>query len=398
MPTETGSARPDLLGNDAVDLLEAALGTAGGRLRAHAVDAVHHRPGGGLSVGYRLEVVGDDGTPVHQYLVLSTDRPRGLDLASPGLVVLDDGDVRVLAWRFPDDPALPGLATACDPSRVASVLPSPAAVTSVELLSYRPLRRAVVRVQQGPETAYVKVLRTRAGAGGAADVVARHRLLLDAGLPVPQVLRAAGDGIVVLAAVPGIPLAEAAWSDDHRGMVAQVVGVLDRLPSEVLGLPPRPAWADRAGEFASVLVGTPWEERARRVAAGVGHGSARVALGAVVPTHGDLHDGQVTVSAGPGARTIAGLVDVDTVGPGHRVDDLACLVGHAMTLGERGAAAAAGWRAEAGAFVDPTALTVRTAGVLLSLAAGALGATTAGTAPAHQDVDSLLAGAESLLA
>ena len=56
-------------------------------------------------------------------------------------------------------------------------------------------------------------------------------------------------------------------------------------------------------------------------------------LGPVVATHGDFHEGQLTVTrVGEGWRP-SGLLDVDTVGPGHRVDDLACLVAHAIAAG-----------------------------------------------------------------
>jgi hypothetical protein len=68
----------------------------------------------------------------------------------------------------------------------------------------------------------------------------------------------------------------------------------------------------------------------------------------------------------------SGLLDVDTVGPGHRVDDLACLVAHAIALGPAGEAVARRWEQAARAVVDPEALAVRTAGALLSLAAGAV--------------------------
>ncbi len=92
----------------------------------------------------------------------------------------------------------------------------------------------------------------------------------------------------------------------------------------------------------------------------------------MVPTHGDFHEGQLTVSRVGRGWCVSGLLDVDTVGPGHRVDDLACLVAHAIALGPAGRAVAERWERQARAVVDPEALAVRTAGVLLSLAAGAV--------------------------
>jgi len=97
-----------------------------------------------------------------------------------------------------------------------------------------------------------------------------------------------------------------------------------------------------------------------------------VDLGPVVATHGDFHEGQLTVTrVGEGWRP-SGLLDVDTVGPGHRVDDLACLVAHAIALGPAGEAVARRWEQAAQVVVDREALAVRTAGALLSLAAGAV--------------------------
>ena len=89
---------------------------------------------------------------------------------------------------------------------------------------------------------------------------------------------------------------------------------------------------------------------------------------------GDFHEGQLTVRRdGRAAGASAGLLDVDTVGPGHRVDDLACLGRHAIALGPPGQAVARalGAAGACGASI-PRRSRVRTAGVLLSLAAGAV--------------------------
>jgi hypothetical protein len=69
---------------------------------------------------------------------------------------------------------------------------------------------------------------------------------------------------------------------------------------------------------------------------------------------------------------VTGLLDVETAGPGHRVDDLACLAGHLAVL-PAGSARTAARRMLAGFddAVDPAALRVRAAGVALSLVAGA---------------------------
>ncbi len=397
MPTP----EPDVVGADAGDLLALAAATTGARVLEHTLHAVDARPGDGTTAGYVVRVERPDGTTAEDYVLLSTSAARGIDLAAPGLVTLGSEEGRVIAWRFPDDPALPGLGAACDPVRAAPLSPR-GPVVGLALVGYRPLRRAVVRVDHEGDTAWVKVLRTAPGArGGWADVRRRLLLLAAAGLPVPTV--SAEDealGLLVLDSLPGRPLLDAIVSDDARGVeVDDLVALLDRLPADVLDLPARPAWSERARQYAGALAGTSLAGRAAAVGDAVHRLSAEVDLGPLVPTHGDLHEGQLTVQEHPGGWRLCGLLDVDTVGPGHRVDDLACLVAHALALGPAGAGVADRWRARALELVDPAALDVRSAGVLLSLAVGAHDRVRAGAGPsAGPDAEGLLVLAEVVLA
>src|SRR5690606_22274930 len=96
--------------------------------------------------------------------------------------------------------------------------------------------------------------------------------------------------------------------------------------------------------------------------------------GPLAPTHGDLHEANLLVEQG----VVVGLLDVDSVGPGHRVDDLACLLGHLSVLPALAPhvhrhvpAALPRWVAEFDAVVDPAALRARAGAVALSLVAGA---------------------------
>ncbi|CAM5784837.1 Aminoglycoside phosphotransferase domain-containing protein OS=Cellulomonas persica OX=76861 GN=CPE01_09740 PE=4 SV=1 [Cellulomonas persica] len=135
--------------------------------------------------------------------------------------------------------------------------------------------------------------------------------------------------------------------------------------------------------------------RAHAVAAGVRSGLRSTDPGPVVPTHGDLHEAQLLVD---GTGRVSGLLDVDTAGPGHLVDDVACLLAHlhaVRPLTPELVAVAQCWTAEAAGIVDQGALRVRVAGVLLSLAAGALPPDPA--APAD-DSERMLAAAEAFLA
>ena len=90
-------------------------------------------------------------------------------------------------------------------------------------------------------------------------------------------------------------------------------------------------------------------------------------------THGDFYELQVFV----GDQRITGLLDIDTVGPGRRVDDLACLLAHVSTVqgmdqaqADRISALLATWVPVFDRRVDPTELRLRTAGVAISLATG----------------------------
>src|SRR5699024_5102634 len=95
--------------------------------------------------------------------------------------------------------------------------------------------------------------------------------------------------------------------------------------------------------------------------------------------HGDFYEAQVFVEDG----RVVGLLDIDTVAPGRRADDLACLLAHLSVLADYGNAGRIdratlegveeAIRTGQGIFaerVDSTALALRSAGVVLSLATG----------------------------
>ncbi|MCZ2263759.1 phosphotransferase, partial [Isoptericola sp. QY 916] len=110
--------------------------------------------------------------------------------------------------------------------------------------------------------------------------------------------------------------------------------------------------------------------------------------GPLVTTHGDLHAANLLLDpvVGAGDRPRVGAVlDVDTLGPGHLVDDLACAVAHLAVLPSLDPAAYAGVGGLVdrcldvfGRAVEPTLLRARAAAVVVSLAAGAEDAAAAG--------------------
>ena len=153
-----------------------------------------------------------------------------------------------------------------------------------------------------------------------------------------------------------------------------LVGLLDAMPPAVVGLPRRPPWTDAVGSYAEMVGCGVAGRRAQlswlvdRVTSGL----AGIPPGNE-PTHGDFHEGQLFVAGG----RVTGVLDIDTVGPGRRVDDLACLLAHLSTVQRMSPEQAIGltrlvnlWLPVFDARVDPVELRLRAAAVIISLATG----------------------------
>lgn len=369
---------PDLLtGPDAGELLEAALSCAGGRLETWRVTQVDQRSET-TTVAYRATVRWPTGCTDDVLgatsLSADNDPPR-----IPGALTLTTGPHRVCVWRLPDDPALPALATAMNPARLGQVLRSfglGSTEPHAELISYRPKRRAVLRIEADRQTWYAKVLPPAEVAG----LQRRHEMLTAAGVPVPRSLGWTEQGLLVLAKLPGTPLRQRLLTPAADPLEAlprpeDALELLGRLPPGVLGLHRRRPWSRRAPQYAAMIgQALPAEAaRADRLASAVATGLRSIGFG-VEATHGDFYEAQMTVDE---AGRIVGLLDVDTLGPGSRADDLACALAHcdALALSSprhavRSAALAGLWRPVFEQRVDPTGLRLRTAGVLMSLATG----------------------------
>ncbi|MPV37749.1 phosphotransferase [Georgenia subflava] len=374
-----------LTGAEAGPMLADALAAEGSRLLSWQVHTVHHRPGAGVTVGYTATVerdVAGSGVPARTEEYLCATTARLTRPAGPGLVRLDQGDggTVVHLWRHPADPELPALAVACDAGLLGRRLGTP---VSVELLAYRPTRRAVLRVRrtgdEGAGTAYLKVVRPSA----AGVFVDRHRMLTTAGVPAPPVLRADEDGLVLLGEGHGMPLANQ-LARGLGGRTPEVLGALlstlDALPRATLEMPRRPAWSDRAQHYAHAAATVLPEHTTRTqvLADGIASLMAASDPGPVVPTHGDFYEANVLMDPRPDVVAVSALLDVDAVGPGHRVDDLACLLGHVSVLPHLAPATYPhvpetldAWTRTCEELVDPVALNARCAGVVLSLVAGA---------------------------
>ena len=146
------------------------------------------------------------------------------------------------------------------------------------------------------------------------------------------------------------------------------------MPPSVAGLERRRPWSATVQHYAQMVAAAvpnltdklAW--LTRQIAQGLGP----IPLGDE-PTHGDFHEGQLHVADG----RIVGVLDVDTVGPGRRADDLACLIAHLSTIQWMSPAQEArvhrlirNWVPVFDTRVDPTELRLRAAAVIISLATG----------------------------
>ncbi|WP_159622897.1 phosphotransferase [Ruania rhizosphaerae] len=365
-----------LSGPDSRDLVRAALGPVEVEELTVEVEAVHHRPGFGVSAVYRVGYR-HAGATVREQLVASTAEVPHLE----GVATLQDGEHHVRVWRRNDDPALPGLRTATDAVVMGAWLHDLAGLgdggqAHVSVLGYRPTRRAVLRTRCGDDVAYLKVLPARR----AHRLVARHELLARAGVEAPRVLGTTKDGIVALSAMSGLPLATVIADARRRpGAVPapeQLAAWLDTLPPEVLDLPRRPSWVDRIDFHATAaraaLPGN--AEEITTLEDGIGDVLAASPSGPVVPTHGDFYEANVFVADG----RVRGAIDLDSLGPGAREDDLATMLGHLSVLPALAPALyghvpelTEEWFISFAGRVDAAGLAARAAAVVVSLIAGA---------------------------
>lgn len=259
------------------------------------------------------------------------------------VVYVDESVEPAAIWVHPDDPHLPALAAATFPhslSVLLSRLGIAGAVESVELVAYRPGRRAVVRAHAGGAPVYVKVVRP----DRVASIAARHRAFADAGVPVPAMLGWSPSGLMVLAPADGTALEAVVAEVDPDAFVRAVGRLRERIASIPGTRPPaRPPVAARADWYAGRLV-----ERMPRladrleplVAIAQGAGAASVDP---VTVHGDLHAGQLFV--GDDGCRITGLIDVDTAAATDRGVDSGAFVAHALASAELADGAGDGARA-----------------------------------------------------
>jgi len=357
-------------------LLTAAVQHAGGTLVTWTLDHIDANPAQSTTATYSAII--DWAYGRREELLGVSARASGPIDTDTSAEIFADGQREVAVWIYPNDPDLPGLARAafaesmaevCNANKVFAVPVTPDQL-SLEMIGYRPRRRAVLKVSCGTEVAYAKVLRGRL----FDDVITRHLVLANAGVPVAPILATTDDHMLILRELPGQSLAKAVFDVADPCSAEALINLLDSMPARVTELPRRPPWSDALGHYSRMVAQAvpSLEPRLEWLIEQIDGGLYSIPQGNE-PTHGDFHEGQVHVADG----RICGLLDTDTLGPGRRADDLACLIAHLSTIQRMNVAQEARvhqlirkWVPVFDERVDPTELRLRAAAVIISLATG----------------------------
>lgn len=316
-----------LTGPDAGDILRPAIEQGGGRLFDHTCVHVQYRPGSDIVAQFRVEVAWGAGERKRETVVagITTDgAPPG---TVPVVATSGEVDLEVGVWRWPFDPLLRGLDQAVRPSGAARMLTGleVSGPLRVTVVAYRPTERAVLRLESADRTVYLKLVRP-----DRLDLLVRqHRLLREADLPVPQVLATdAEGGWMAMNEMSGPTARERIKSGTATWMRPDALrGVVERLRSvDGSALPAvRTRLAD--APIHGAILATVVPDLADRLESLGSAMEAEVRDVAREPTvvHGDLHEGQLVVDD---SGSISGLLDVDGVGLGDPIDDVAVPLGH----------------------------------------------------------------------
>lgn len=402
--------RADLLGalrgEQAEGLLRQALESSGLTLHSWTLEQLYTRPDAEISAVYRVQCTPDAAArPEHPgpaarppratdlmalSMVASTVALTSQQRRTMGAVRADSSRGTVHLWVHPVDPELPGLRVveSADPlggdhpgdteleTRLSRLLAEPCRLRNLQRLVLRPLRRAVYRAvvssAQGQRVLYLKVVRP----ARAAQLLQRHRC----SSLIPGI-GDAGDGVLVIAEAPGVPLTRHLYRSTAPTDVGQLepsvlLEALQSLRAETLSMPRRTAPAQRLGGLAESAIAAGSDPvRVQRLSDRIGAALCE-APGPIVPTHGDFHPANLFLDET--AQHPTALIDADTVGPGFRADDLATMLGHLLVLpsydGEGYAAVpefARRFHTRCLIEAEATDLGARTAAVLLSLLPGA---------------------------
>lgn len=244
--------------------------------------------------------------------------------------LLDDA---VAAWRLKDDPVLEGVADLLDPDRLGSEHGSG---SRGRLLGYKPLRRAVIRLEDSAGQAHRFVKHVRPGR--AREIADRQAILetwarASSGFSLPELLAVHhGPDSLTWAAAPGVTVERALRDTRGRAAAAAALGrclaSLHRHPARL------PLTRSRAAELETTAA---WTTLGAPLVLDSGLGStlgeleavaAHLTHGRPVLSHCDLHDGQFLLG-----EEGTYLLDFDTLALAEPELDLGNLLAHLDLLG-----------------------------------------------------------------
>jgi aminoglycoside phosphotransferase (APT) family kinase protein len=368
-------AAPHLTSDRAFDLLAPAVAHTGAELIGCDATQVQYRPGSDLVVRYRANVrtargIVDDTL----FAAVTTSGPPSGTL----VVEAETGPhqrLQVGVWRWPFDPVLRSLEQVVTPHLVRDVLgPLAPERPAIEVIAFRPTERAVVRItdRDGKRpVVYVKVVERSL----TTRFVSRHDDLRRAGLPTPAVL-ASGEDWYAMEALAGPTLRDHLKSGAGPWPAASSFrSMLDQINQAELSDPSPARSRDAEAPAHAAMLASVLEGERERLASIVDRirRSAPTAAPPVATVHGDLHEAQIVVEG----RNIVGLLDIDDVGVGDPVGDVATLLAHLLYRarttplhGNRIRSYADGLRQTFTTTHDPARLDRMTAATLVGLATG----------------------------
>jgi hypothetical protein len=286
--------------------------------------------------GYQLETRDPEGRTERRLVFVEPGRSG---VQAPGVLTIpvDGSSDVVTVWLYPSDPALPALRTVTDVASAASVLASlkiAASPTAVKVVSYRPGRRAVVRVDSAAQRLFLKVVEP----GKAEAISERHELFRQSGLPVPRLLGWSAEGVVGMSGLSGVEAQSVIGRiEDHAAFLNQLEFLCSLLAAVPAVNTARPSLFFRLDWYLDRLGARLPADLSRIEHVGI-EIAAKGAEGfgfqfTPVTIHGDLHLGQLFVDP-VNPSEISGLLDIDTAGVGDPADDAGAFYAHVTALGE----------------------------------------------------------------
>jgi aminoglycoside phosphotransferase len=286
--------------------------------------------------GYQLQLRASSGALEQRLVFVEPGLPSALGRDVLTLPTPDGTDL-VTVWLYPSDPALPALRTVTDVESTAAVLGLlgiAGTPRAVDVVSYRPGRRAVVQVDSDTHRLFLKVVEP----AKAESISERHELFRLSGLPVPRLLGWSSDGVVGMSGLPGIEAQHAVGKiGNHAAFLDQLEFLCSLLEVVPAVNTARPSLFNRLDWYLERLTDRlPADaERVAQVGAAIAKKGAEGRDFEFTPVtiHGDLHLGQLFVDADRPSE-IAGILDIDTAGVGDPADDAGAFYAHLVALAE----------------------------------------------------------------